>query len=247
MAVGGGGAAFLAFGAAALTLVLLFFAAAAIVASAQEQVVDVLKASARRVKRWGGLILIAVGLWFLALTLWPDTFARIFPVMAPEAAEMQTAGGMGPGGMSDEFTSGELAPLVLGLYEGEELFFVHTEISDPEVAALLTEMMGPQVVVVPALADAPAALVDDLFVFTNGVIGAGPLGFQPDVFASVPGEPAYRPLRRIQLVTWQENITPRQLASVADVQAAATADEVMVESSGIVVNAPVLVWPGGNR
>lgn len=246
--MGGGQATFLAFGVAALTIVILFFVLATAIATAQEQFVDSLRAGVRQVKRWGGVILIAVGLWFLALTLWPNTFARIFPIMASDTAgKMQNAEGMGPRGMSDEFTTGELAPLVLGLYEGEELFFIHTEISDPDVAALLTEMMGPQVVVVTELANAPNDLVDELFVFTNGVSGTGPLGFQPDVFASVPGDADYRPLRAIQLVTWQPGTTPRLLGSAQAVREAMTVGEVMVESSGIVVNAPVLVWHGGNR
>lgn len=229
-------------------LAVLFFVAAVAVATAQEEFVDALKTSTGQIKRWGGYILIAVGVWFLALTLWADTFARVFPVMASGAAtEIQTVGGMGPGGMSDEFTSGELAPLVLGLYEGEEVFFIHTEVSDAEVAALLTEMMGPQVVLVPELTNAPEELLDDLFVFTNGVRGTGPLGFQPDIFASVPSEAEYRPLRAIQFVTWQAGASPRRLRSADEVWAAADANEVVVESSGIVVNAPVLVWPNGNR
>jgi hypothetical protein len=32
------------------------------------------------------------------------------------------------------------------------VFFIHTEASDPDVASLLTEMMGPQVMIVPSLA-----------------------------------------------------------------------------------------------
>jgi len=229
-------------------MVVLFFGAALAVASAQEQFVDALKSRTGQIKRWGGYILIGVGLWFLALTVWTDTFARVFPVMAPDtAANMQTDAGMGPGGMSDAFSTGELAPLVLGIYAGEDVFFIHTEVSDPDVATLLTEMMGPQVVVVPELADAPSTLLDDLFVFTNGVTGTGPLGFQPDIFASVPGETEYRPLRTIQFVTWQEGATPRRLNAVDAVRTAAEAGEVVVESSGIVVNAPVLVWPDGNR
>ncbi len=229
-------------------MVVLFFSTALAIASAQDHFVDRLKTRTGQIKRWGGYILIAVGLWFLALTIWTDTFVTVFPVMAPDTgAEMQGVEGMGPGGMSEEFSTGELAPLVLALYEGEEIFFIHTEISNPEVGALLTEMMGPQVVVVPELAHAPADLVDELFVFTNGVEGTGPLGFQPDIFASIPGTADYRPLRSIQFVTWQEKVVPRQLNSIAEIRAAVDAGEVVVEPAGIVVNAPVLVWPNGNR
>ena len=67
--MGGGTAAFIAFVVAALTIVVLFFALATAIATAQENFVNALNASTRQVKRWGGYILIAVGTWFLILTL----------------------------------------------------------------------------------------------------------------------------------------------------------------------------------
>lgn len=50
------------------------------IGTAQERLVATLRAAAPQVKRWGGVILIIVGLWFLALAAWAETFARIFPV-----------------------------------------------------------------------------------------------------------------------------------------------------------------------
>ncbi|HLF91576.1 MAG TPA: hypothetical protein VI451_21710, partial [Anaerolineales bacterium] len=72
-------------------------------------------------------------------------------------------------------------------------------------------------------------------------------GFQPDIFDSIPGEAAYRPLRRVNLVAWNEGTTPRELRSFAALQEAETAGEVSIAQPGIVVNMPVLVWPGGHR
>ncbi len=162
----------------------------------------------------------------------------------PEAqAQMQEM----MGGMAGEQTAGDFAPLVKGLYEGEELFFIHTEASDPDVANMLTVMMGPQVVLVPKLAETPASLLADVYVFTNGVEGGGPFGFQPDVFDSVPGGEGYSPLRAVSLVTWKEDATARMLDSVAEVQKAESAGEITLERPGAVVNMPVLVWPGGHR
>lgn len=37
-------------------------------------------ASAPTVKRWGGYVLVIVGLWFVALGVFADVFARVFPV-----------------------------------------------------------------------------------------------------------------------------------------------------------------------
>lgn len=149
--------------------------------------------------------------------------------------------------METEFSVDDLAPLVRGLYNGEELFFIHTEASDPGVAALLTDMMGPQVIVVPALAEIDEDILAHVYVFTNGIAGMGPMGFQPDVFDSVPGDDNYSPLRTLQLVIWAEDATPRFLDSVEAIQVAEAADEIGIEQPGIVVNMPILVWLGGTR
>ena len=65
---------------AAAAIVLLAFAAAGSVALAQERVTERIEASAPTVKRWGGYVLVIVGLWFVALGLFADFFARVFPV-----------------------------------------------------------------------------------------------------------------------------------------------------------------------
>lgn len=139
-------------------------------------------------------------------------------------------------------------PAVAGLYEGQRIFFVHPEASDPDVAGMLTDMMGGSpVLTVPSLADIPPSATDELYVFTNGVEGSGPFGFQPDVFPSVPGEDAYRPLRNIVLVTWADDSRPRELRSAQDVHAAADTGEITLEDSGVVANMPIIDWPGGQR
>lgn len=150
-------------------------------------------------------------------------------------------------GMGTDHSADDLAPLVRGIYEGEEVLFIHTEASEPEVAGILTEMMGPEVIVVPSLADIPPELRGNVYVFTNGIAGDGPMGFQPDVFDSVPGSANYTPLRTLNQVTWQAEITPRQLDSVADIEATQAAGEVTIVRPDVVVNMPILVWPGGNR
>jgi hypothetical protein len=86
-----------------------------------------------------------------------------------------------------------------------------------------------------------------VYVFTNGVAGGGPMGFQPDIFDSIPGDEAYTPLRALNLVTWQEEAAPRVIDNVAEIEAAQAEGEVEIERSGIVVNMPILVWPGGQR
>ena len=151
------------------------------------------------------------------------------------------------GGMAGAMSSEELVPPVRGLYKGEELFFIHTEASDPEVADLLTMMMGPRVLLLPSLTQIPDSVLANVYVFTNGVKGGGPFGFQPDVFDSVPGDSGYSPLRSINLVAWEEGAATRELGSVEEIKAAESSGDVIIQRPDIVVNMPMLRWPGGQR
>ncbi len=153
----------------------------------------------------------------------------------------------GMGGMEGAMPSKDLVPPVRGLYKGEELFFIHTEASDPEVANLLTMMMGPKVLLLPSLTQVPDSVLANVYVFTNGVKGGGPFGFQPDVFDSVPGDSGYSPLRSIYLVAWEEGTTARELGSVEEIKAAESKGDVTIQRPDIVVNMPMLTWPGGQR
>jgi len=119
-----------------------------------------------------------------------------------------------------------------------------------EVSQLLVGMMDSPVPVVPALADVPESALANVYVFTNGVQpnGArGPMGFQPDVFDSAPGDEGYSPLRALNLVTWQDEAVAEVLRSAEEVQAAIDDGRLTVEQPGVVVNMPFLTWPGGER
>jgi hypothetical protein len=131
--------------------------------------------------------------------------------------------------------------------EGKEIYFVHTEASDAGVAEKLTNMMKSPVLFVPALAKMPADALAQVYVFTNGLAGKGPFGFQSDVFASPPGTDGYSPLRNLNAVTWSDPAKARELKSVAEVMAAKDAGEVTIAQPGVVVNMPFVVWDGGKR
>jgi hypothetical protein len=149
--------------------------------------------------------------------------------------------------METGYSVDDLAPLAMAYYEGETVYFIHPEASNPDVAQVLTEMMGPDVLTVPSLAEIPAELLGNVYVFTNGVEAMGPLGYQPDVFDTVPGDEAYTPLRAISLVTWAEDSEPRELTSVDEILDAETAGELTIEQPGVVVNMPILVWGEATR
>jgi hypothetical protein len=131
--------------------------------------------------------------------------------------------------------------------DGETIYFSHTEVSDPDVAAVLTKMMKSPVLVVPALAKIPDEALAKVYVFKNGIAGSGPLKFQPDVFPNPPGDPAYSPLRKITFVTWVDPSKATELKSAAEIQALVDKGELTLEESNIVVNMPFMTWKDGKR
>lgn len=131
--------------------------------------------------------------------------------------------------------------------EGKEIYFMHTEASDKDVAELLTNMMESPVLYVPALAQTPDSALATVYVFDNGLAGMGPLGFQPDVFDAPPGTGGYSPLRRLVVVSWVNPGQARELKSAAEVLQAESAGEVTLTLPGVVINMPFVTWDGGKR
>lgn len=160
---------------------LTAIALSVVASTAQEALTRMADVGTIVVKCWAGRILVGVGLWLIVLALGANIFARFFPVNPPGAEAQMTRG-----------NAGNPTPPVKGFAKGEEIRFIHTEASDPQVAAMLTRMMGPKVLVVPSLKQIHDRLLASVFVFQNGVKDEGPMGFQPDVFDAVPGEPATR-------------------------------------------------------
>jgi soluble P-type ATPase len=162
-------------------------------------------------------------------------YTRLAPVPAPAG---------GPGAMA---AAGVAVPPVKGYLDGQEIRFIHTEASDPQVAQMLTRMMGLPVAVVPALAQAPDSALAPVYVFRNGIRGEGPFGFQADVFTDPPGTPRYSPLRAVHVVAWNDERAARVLKSEAEIRAVEAQGEIRIERPGVVVNMPLLTWPGGQR
>lgn len=150
---------------------------------------------------------------------------------APQAAEMPKA----------ELPAGK------AWADGKEIYFVHTEASDEGVAQTLTDMMKSPVILVPSLANVPDESLANVYVFTNGIEGMGPFGFQADVFDNPPGTDGYTPLRRLNVVTWADASKARELTHVDDVLAAEAVGELTIEQPGVVINMPFVVWDGGQR
>jgi len=131
--------------------------------------------------------------------------------------------------------------------EGKEIYFVHTEASDTAIADKLTKMMKSPVLYVPALAQTPDSELANVYVFSNGLAGKGPLGFQSDVFDNPPGSAGYSPLRRLNVIAWANSSQAVELKSAADVLSAEKAGSLTIAQPGVVINMPFIVWDGGKR
>ena len=131
--------------------------------------------------------------------------------------------------------------------DGKEIYFIHTEASNADVAEKLTAMMQSPVIHVPSLANMPADSLANVYVFANGVEGSGPFGFQADVFDNPPGSQGYTPLRRLNVVSWTDESGARELTSAAEVLDAESAGEVTIDVTSEVINMPFVVWDGGQR
>ena len=61
-------------------MVVLVFTLALVLAGGQERVAAAMEEGAPAVLRWGGRVLVLVGAWLVALAVFADFFADVFPV-----------------------------------------------------------------------------------------------------------------------------------------------------------------------
>lgn len=114
--------------------------------------------------------------------------------------------------------------------DGADAYFIRTDASDEEYAE------REQVVFVPRM----RSLAGD---------GSGAAYFfedapdQPVVLSSEPGRDDYTPALEVHRARWSGE--PRVLRSLTEVEAAAADGELEVEATGIVINAPLVVWSDG--
>ena len=137
-------------------------------------------------------------------------------------------------------------PLVRGLNDGKDVFYITTEASDSDVATGLTKFTNFPVTFAPALAKTPPAASANIYLFKNGIKGPGIMGFQPQVVDSIPGDAKYSPLWRVNVVEWKDPKSATILGSEDEVLAAESDGKVTVTSTHIVVNCPIVQW-GGNK
>jgi hypothetical protein len=142
----------------------------------------------------------------------------------------------------------KVLPLVKGYADGNEIFYITTEVSDKTLANYLTNLTKSRVVYTPALNYAPPQSLSNIYEFTNGIKGSGPEGFQPNIADSQPGDNKYSPLWKVNLVTWNNGTTttPRELTSEEDIVNAIKNKELTIKPTNIIVNCPFVQWKDGS-
>jgi hypothetical protein len=137
-------------------------------------------------------------------------------------------------------------PMHQGYYNGEDVYYIITDSSDPTHADIITKNQGWQVELAPLLKNAPEEALSKTYMFTNGVEGDGVHGYQGEVFTSTPEQTdVYSALTSHVHVTWNEGVTSRVLDSDAMIMEAAENKEITLTEVEVVLNMPQIVWPGG--
>lgn len=91
-----------------------------------------------------------------------------------------------------------------------------------------------------------SAAVDDIFVFTNFKQG-NVLASAPHPAGPANTDTNYSPLWQVSLVAWNSGFQGRMLKSQADIESAASAGEVTITKTPIIVECSVIFTPAGGK
>ena len=137
-------------------------------------------------------------------------------------------------------------PMHQGFYDGEDVYYVITDSSDPTHADIITEKQGWQVELAPLLKNTPEEALSKVYLFTNGIKGDGIHGYQNQVFTSTPAQAdVYSALTSHIHVMWNDGATSRVLTSETAVMDAAENNEITLIEINVVLNMPQIIWPEG--
>jgi hypothetical protein len=135
-------------------------------------------------------------------------------------------------------------PLVKALYDSKGVMFIITEVSDKTMRDQIGNFTGSLVNYEPNLTKSQD--IGQLWIFKNGVKGPGLMGFQTNVLNSIPGDPHYTPLWKVNIVEWKTTSTPTILGSDDIIANAVKKGQITVTPTNVVINCPVVQW-GGNK
>ena len=129
-----------------------------------------------------------------------------------------------------------------GYIDGNIAYFIATDASDKHAVSSITNNTGFPVNYAPLLNNTPESIRGQGYVFSNGVQGEAPGGFQLPVANAVPGDKDYSPLWQTNFVKWNDNATARELKSVEEIMAAHKNGELTITETNIIINSPAIKW-----
>jgi len=98
--------------------------------------------------------------------------------------------------------------------DGRTIYYIVTDATPSGPAGMMGVVSAPS----SASLIANSAAVD-LYQFKNGLKGTGPLGFQPGIAASAPGDANYSPMWRIFMIGWDNPNEAQLLETIDDMNA----------------------------
>lgn len=119
--------------------------------------------------------------------------------------------------------------------DGSTIYYIATDASNQDVATAL----GVPFVYKTGLTTLSGAS-SNLWVFTNGIRGTGPMGYQASIAGSTVGEAQYSPMWRINAATWNDDSAAKFLTKVSEITDFVSRGTLRTEIAGFVVNCPVV-------
>ena len=125
------------------------------------------------------------------------------------------------------------------------MYVIATDISDKETADLITNKTGFKANFAPILSKTPTDVLEQAYVFKNGIKGDGLFDFQSSVLSAKPGDERYSPLYQINKVEWVNEENAQELKSIDEILTAEKNGQLKIEKTNVVVNEPAVKWDGG--
>lgn len=137
-------------------------------------------------------------------------------------------------------------PLMKGYENGNEVYFIATDASDNQTATQIANETGFKVNFAPIIAKTPEATRGQAYIFTNGIPGQGPFGFQLPVLNAKPGDQGYSPLLQLNMVEWNQDVAAKEIKSVQEIMSSQQNGSLTVTKTDTIVNHPAIKWEGGS-
>jgi len=115
--------------------------------------------------------------------------------------------------------------------DGSTIYYIATDASQKGPADMLGIILANK-----TQATISTSSSSDLYQFSNGITGSGPLGFQSGVGSTKPGDQYYTPMWRIQVITWKDPSSATVLENVQDITS--KSDQTTTTLAGFIVNCP---------